>query len=67
MYCELSEFNMMCEYIECVFIEMNHMGHKMIVGVVYRPPNRKNSKYWLVFIEFIQRMPNIFLKILHIV
>ena len=29
----------MCEYIECIFIEMNYRAHKMIVGVVYRPPN----------------------------
>ena len=27
VYCELSEFNMMYEYIECVFIEMNHRAH----------------------------------------
>ena len=32
IYCELSEFNMMCEYIECVFIEMNYKAHKMVVG-----------------------------------
>ena len=38
VYCELSEFNM-CEYIKCIFIEMNYRAHKMIVGVVYRPPN----------------------------
>ena len=39
MYCELLEFNMMCEYIECVFIEMNELSRKMIVGVVYIPSN----------------------------
>ena len=35
IYCELSEFNMMCEYIECVFIEMNYKAHKMVVGFFF--------------------------------
>ena len=30
---------MMCDYIECVFIKINYLDYKLIVGVVYRPPN----------------------------
>ena len=43
MYCELPEFNMVCEYIECVFVKINCMGHNFIVGVLYRPPNSNIS------------------------
>ena len=45
MYCELLEFNMVCEYIECVFVKINCMGHNFIVGVVYRPPNSNISDF----------------------
>ena len=43
MYCELPEFNMVCEYIECVFVKIICMGHNFTVGVVYRPPNSNIS------------------------
>ena len=43
MYCELPEFNMVCEYIEYVYVKINCMGHNFIVGVVYRPPNNNIS------------------------
>ena len=36
---------MVCEYIECVFVKINCMGHNFIVGVVYRPPNSNISDY----------------------
>ena len=39
VYCEMPELSMMCDYIECVFVEINHMDYKFIVGVVFRPPN----------------------------
>ena len=45
MYCELPEFNMVCGYIECVFVKINCMGHNFIVGVVYRPPNSNISDF----------------------
>ena len=45
MYCELPEFHMVCEYIECVFVKINCMGHDFIVGVVYRPPNSNISDF----------------------
>ena len=45
MYCELPEFNMVCEYIECVFVKLNCMGHNFIVGVVYRAPNSNISDF----------------------
>ena len=39
VYYEMSELTMMCDYIECVFIKINYLDYKLIVGVVYRPPN----------------------------
>ena len=58
MYCELSEFNMMCEYIECVFIEMNYMGHKMIIGVVYRPPNSNITYFNDAIHDILEKVAN---------
>ena len=39
VYCEMPELTMMCDYIECAFVEINYMDYRFIVGVVYRPPN----------------------------
>ena len=39
IYHEMSELTMMIDYIECVFIKINYLDYKLIVGVVYRPPN----------------------------
>ena len=36
---------MVCEYIECVFVKINCMGHDFIVEVVYRPPNNNISDF----------------------
>ena len=45
MYCELPEFNMVCKYIECVFVKINCMGHNFIAGVINRPPNSNISDF----------------------
>ena len=39
MYCELPELSMVRDYIEYVFVMINCMGHKLIVGVIYWQPN----------------------------
>ena len=57
-YCESSEFNMMYEYIECVFIEMNYMGHKMIAGVVYRPPNSNIAHFNDAIHDILEKVAN---------
>ena len=39
VYGEMPELTMMCDYTVCVFVEINYMDYRFIVGVVYRPPN----------------------------
>ena len=48
----------MCDYIECVFIKINYLDYKLIVGVVYRPPNSN-------MVDFNDSMHDILEKIAH--
>ena len=58
VYYEMSELTMMCDYIECVFIKINYLDYKLIVGVVYRPPNSN-------MVDFDDSMHDILEKIAH--
>ena len=42
---ESPEFNMLCEYIGCVFVKIKCMGYTTIFGVVYRPPNNNMAHF----------------------
>ena len=48
----------MCEYIECVFIEMIYRAHKMIVGVVYRPPNSNIAHFNDAIHDILEKVAN---------
>ena len=58
VYCEMPELTMMCDYIECVFVEINYMDYRFIVGVVYRPPNSNT-------VDFNDSIQDILEKIAH--
>ena len=58
VYYEMSELTVMCDYIECVFIKINYRDFKLIVGVVYRPPNSN-------MVDFNDAMHDILEKIAH--
>ena len=58
VYYEMSELTMMCVYVECVFVKINYRDYKLIVGVVYRPPNSN-------IVDFNDSMHDILEKIAH--
>ena len=45
MYTELPELCIVQDYIECVFVKICHMNQTLIVGVIYRPPNRNIADF----------------------
>ena len=48
IYTEIPELNIVAEYIECLFVKVSFMGHTLIVGVVYRPPNSHGTLYRVI-------------------
>ncbi len=44
-YHELSEFSLLNETIECVFVEIEMLKKNVIIGCVYRPPNSNLSQF----------------------
>ena len=58
VHCEMPELTTMCDCIECVFVEVNYMNYRYIVGVVYRPPNSNT-------VDFNDSIQDILEKIAH--
>ena len=59
VYCEMPELTMMCDYIECVFVEINYMDYRFIVGVVYRPPNSNTVDFNDSIQDILEKMPEL--------
>ena len=56
VFCELTEYSMLTEHIECLFAKITNNDFTCIIGIVYRPPNSNIS-------QFIDTMSDILSKI----
>ena len=44
VFCELTEYSILTEHIECLFAKITNHGFTCIIGIVYRPPNSNISQ-----------------------
>ena len=45
IFCELTEYSMLTEHIECLFAKITNNDLICIIGIVYRPPNSNISQF----------------------